>query len=210
MATHWGWYWKVKKKHLPKTLCSKLSALDASMVFKRSDFSWFRVEPMGIKARLVDDAFEVTYGKQKNKAYKIKIDKQSCNYGGYRYYFRCPLCQRRMRLLYLAQNSMLLCRKCLNLSYKTQRLRPTLRYDHMSNKIKTAIKSRGGDLDHYKKPPRMHNTNYNRLRNKQFYYESKSHQALNNELRAWYGARVEPYIDEYFDYVDENEELRKQ
>lgn len=47
--THWGWYWKVKKKHIPKTLCSKLTAIDSFKLFK-IDFYGFRIEPMGLKS----------------------------------------------------------------------------------------------------------------------------------------------------------------
>ncbi len=114
-----------------------------------------------------------------------------------------------MRILYFAQNSVFLCRKCLNLSYDTQRMRPTKRYEHTSDKIKTFIKGKGGDF-YYKKPPRMHNDTYQRLKGKQHYYESKSHQALNKELREWYSAKTTNLLlDGYFDYVDESKDWRK-
>jgi hypothetical protein len=104
-------------------------------------------------------------------------------------------------------HSIFLCRKCLNLSYLSQRLRPTHRYSNMSKKIKEQIENKGGDL--YKKPCGMQNTNYQKLRNKHFYYESKSNQATNQDLREWYGAKIEPYLDDFFDYVDESKEWKK-
>lgn len=38
--THWGWYWKVKKKHVPKRLCSEESfhAIDSFEMFKNKEF----------------------------------------------------------------------------------------------------------------------------------------------------------------------------
>lgn len=83
-------------------------------------------------------------------------------------------------------------------------MRPTKRYEHVSDKIKTFIKEKGGDLDQYKKPPRMHKDTYERLLSKQFYYENKSHQALNKELKEWYRPRTTAMLDDFFDYVDES------
>ncbi len=37
--THWGWYWRVKKNHVPKELCSwsKFCEIDSFAMFKRQD-----------------------------------------------------------------------------------------------------------------------------------------------------------------------------
>jgi hypothetical protein len=205
--THWGWYWKVKKKHVPRKLCSKLPQIDSFRFYKGTQkhniITGFIVDPLEVKAEAYPDHLKVTYRNRKEHSYTIAVDKLPCNYGGNRYFFKCPLCQKRMRFLYFAEQSIFLCRKCLNLSYQSQRLRPTNRYEHMSDKIKAAIKTKGGDLDLFKKPPRMHKGKYENLRSKQFYYECKSPQALNRELRLWHGAKVEPYLDKFFDYVDE-------
>jgi hypothetical protein len=88
-------------------------------------------------------------------------------------------------------------------------MRPTKRYEHVSDKVKAFIKDKGGNLSEYKKPPRMHNATYKRLSSKQFYYESKSHQALSKELREWYCPKTTAMLDEFFDYVDESKEWRK-
>lgn len=200
---HWGWYWKVKKKHISRTLCSKLTQIDSFKILKNNEKNGFIVQPMAIQAKPKLDHLEIIFRNKKSHSYIIPINKLTCNYGGFRYYFNCPLCQRRMRILYLAEHSIFLCRKCLNLSYKSQKLRPTRRYNSMNQKIKDFIKNKGGDLDLYKKPPRMHQSTYQKLMNKQIYYENKSHQALNKELRQWYGPRVEPFLDSFFDYVDE-------
>lgn len=199
--THWGWYWKIKKKHVPRIICSNLPSIDSFKYYKNTMMMGFTVQPLEIKGTPTPDYLIITYRKHKDFTYKIPIEKQSCNYGGIRSYFKCPLCHQRMRFLYLAEQSIFLCRKCLNLSYLSQRLRPTLRYSIMSKKIKEQIESKGGDR--YKKPHGMHNTNYQKLRDKHFYYEDKSNQAINQELREWYGAKIEPYLDSFLDYVDE-------
>jgi hypothetical protein len=205
---HWGWYWKVKKKHASRVLCSKLTSIDSFKIFKSSPSNGFTVQPLEIKAVVNGDSLQITYCNRKQTAYQIPIDKLPCNYGGFRYYFRCPLCAKRMRILYLTSQSAFLCRMCLNLAYESQQLRPTRRYWHMSDKIKSFAKHKGGDFEMYQKPPRMHAAHFQKIRSKQFYYESKSRQAANKELRKWYGPRIERHLDTFFDYVDETKNWR--
>lgn len=199
--THWGWFWKIKKKHLARTLCSKLTSIDSFKLLK-DNVSGFTVQPTDIKAKLHDSSLHVTYGKQKGHSYIIPIDKQPCNFGGFRYFFRCPLCQCRMRMLYLTDKSIFLCRQCLNLSYKSQLLRPTRRYDYMNAKITQIVENQGGDTS-WNKPKNMRKTTYQQLKSLQHYYEHMSHNAMNKELRTWYGDKIEPYLDGYFDYAPE-------
>ncbi len=208
--THWGWYWKVKKKHCARKICSNLLSIDAFKLYKGNTMTGFGVSPLDIRADARPDHLKITYRKRKEHSYTIPIDKLPCNYGGFRYFFKCPLCEKRMRFLYFAEQSLFICRGCLNLGYNSQRLRPTKRYDYMSEKVKKLVQSKGGDLKGYKKPSRMHKETYDMLRSKEFYYESKSHQALNTELRQWFGAKAEPYLDEFFDYADETKKWRKQ
>ena len=49
--------------------------------------------------------------------YKIKLASTPCSYGGIRYWFLCPKCDRRIGTLYLS--GYFLCRYCLNLTYKS-------------------------------------------------------------------------------------------
>lgn len=201
MATHWGWYWKIKKQHQPRTLCSKLASIDSFKLLKNNAFSGFTVQPIDIKAKLHEDGLHVTYGNRATHSYIIPIEKLPCHFGGFRSYFCCPLCQCRMRMLYLTDKSIFLCRGCLNLSYKSQQLRPTLRYDYMNAKIKSIITNKGNFS--WKKPKGMHTKTYEHLNSLQRYYEQKAHQAMNMELRAWYGAKMEPHLDRHFDYAPE-------
>jgi len=201
---HWGWYWKIKQKHISKKICSRLPSIDSFKLYKNNLMTGFNVQPLEINAQPTPDRLLITFRKQQHPSYAIPVIKLPCNYGGCRYYFKCPLCQRRMRILYFAEQSVFLCRKCLNLAYKSQMLRPTSRYEYMSNKVKNFIKNKDGDLGQYKKPPHMHKTTYEKVRSKQFYYENKSAQASNAELRLWHGPQIEPYLDEFFDYVCED------
>lgn len=205
---NWWWYWRIKKKHVSRTLCSKLTSIDSFKIYKKGPTHGFTVHPLEIKAIPMDNHLKISYSKQKEHSYTIPIDKLSCNYGGFRYYFRCPLCQKRMRMLYFAEKSIFLCRKCLNLGYEVQRMRPTKRYEYMSKKVKGYIKDKGGTFEGYKKPPRMHKEKYDALWEKCFYYDQKSRDAENEELREWHGPKVEPFLD-HVDYIDESKPWRK-
>lgn len=105
-----------------------------------------------------------------------------------------------MRKLYFAQQSVILCRKCLNLSYASQQLRPSKRDDYMAQKISSQIKDKGGDPTSYQKPPRISRRTFDQLRNKLHYYDHMEKHESNKELRKWHGSEMEPYLDQYFDY----------
>lgn len=196
--THWGWFWSVKNKHIPRTSCAKLTSIDSFKLLSDKS-TGFSVQPLDIKAVSKDDSLQVTYRNHKASTYTIPVDKLPCNYGGFRYFFKCPLCQSRMRLLYLAQNSIFLCRKCLNLGYDSQRLRTSNRYNYMNRKIKEQVKAKGGDLDLNQRPRGMHQGTFQKLISRQLHYDIKFRQALNQELREWYGVKAEPYLDQFFD-----------
>ena len=204
--THWGWYWKIKRKHKPKALCSRIdfSEIDSFSMFKNKELVQLvrdskdrlslEIPQYELKAVLLDDdSLNVTF---EGGSYVIPVEKKSCNFGGYSCFFRCPLCTKRMRKLYCIKGQYL-CRKCGNLGYYTQRIRPSTRYLLMSSKIKKFIESIGGDL--YRKPPRMSNNKFQKLRESYFSCERKWHQELNKELRAWFGERAETYLDDAFD-----------
>lgn len=62
--------------------------------------------------------------------HKIKIASTRPNYGGLRWWFVCPLCQKRKRVLYLSSSDYY-CRECLKLNYKSQTYRS--KYDALSD-----------------------------------------------------------------------------
>ena len=50
---------------------------------------------------------------------RLSLDRMPCNYGGYRYWFVCPFCKQRCRIVYY-HGSIWQCRKCANLVYESQ------------------------------------------------------------------------------------------
>lgn len=75
-------------------------------------------------AKLIYKTSSTAEGERKYE-YDIRITSTSCNYGGYRYWFICPLikdgikCTNRVRKLYSHQGYFG-CRKCLELTYASQ------------------------------------------------------------------------------------------
>ncbi len=180
---HWGWYWKIKLKHSRKRLCCNLPIIDSFVLFKKDQKYTFTVPGYQLTAIPSDECFKVTYGKNKQHSYTIPFEKQSCNYGGYRYFFRCPICKKRMRKLYFTSGAFL-CRKCLNLGYHSQILVPSTRNMLLTSKIEKLLKSKGGDL--YEKPKYMKQKTFEKLRDKYFEYEEKWHNGIRKELLSYY------------------------
>ncbi len=144
-----------------------------------------------------DGHLKVSYGKDRNRSYRIPIKQVSCNYGGFRYYFQCPLCHEQMRFLYHAERSCLfLCRICLNLSYESQQLRPTRRFIYMANNITQMISEQGGNVSLGQKPPHMHRATYKALCEKVHVYTKKSRSALKHDITQWFGPEKAAMLDE--------------
>lgn len=93
----------------------------------------------------------------------IWFDHTACNFGGMRAWFSCPRCYRRAALIYAA-GKRFLCRKCCNLSYKSQNWNKTDRLLHKAQKIRVQL---GGSGDLAKafppKPKGMHFVTYCKL-----------------------------------------------
>ena len=204
MATHWGWYWKVKMKHKSKSLCSWLnfSDLDSFKLFNNSDFNLW-LEESKDRIMFVMPHYKLTIRVQddnslsvqsNNGSYTIPVEKKSCNYGGFYYFFHCPKCSSRMRKLYFSKGKYL-CRKCANLSYYSQQLRPSMRNWYAGNKIETLLKNKGGSL--HLKPQRMTYRTFQRLRIKYVKYDEQSDNEECKELILWYGNKISEGIDWY-------------
>ncbi len=77
-----------------------------------------------------------------------------CNYGGERPWFRCPACDRRVLLLYIAPGSSLFrCRHCHDLAYVSQQCDPN---DRLLLRIRNIQRRLGGDPAHllpWRAPP---------------------------------------------------------
>lgn len=215
--THWGWYWKIKKKNMPRRLCcsnTRLHEIDSFSMYNKyyqielvrasADKSVLYIPRYNLKAYLQDD--DSLLVKFQQGSYVIPLEKMPCNYGGHYYFFHCPCCNKRMRKLYCLEGRYI-CRSCGNLAYYTQRVRPSERFLLMEMDVKKYVKNRGGALKIWngnfiesEKPPRMHRRTFQKLKDRAVYYEAKNGQALNKELRSWYGSAADMYRDEFFEY----------
>lgn len=197
---HWGWYWNVKRGHTPKARCSwqRFSTIDSFSMFKNTallnmikqskDRISLTIPEYNLTAILNDDdSLAVQFD---GGSYVILVEKKSCNFGGFYYFFRCPGCNARMRKLYCIQGRYL-CRKCGNLAYHCQKLRTSERYALMRCKVKDTLQNKGGSLN--KRPPRMQEHTFQKMRQKYVTYDEKSFDALNNELGLWFGYEGDCY-----------------
>src|SRR5882724_4582697 len=72
--------------------------------------------------RLEDDFYlEMAHRGPNNNQSTINFVETKCNYGGSRWWFECPSCQRRCAKLYEKKDDFY-CRKCLNLEYTSHRI----------------------------------------------------------------------------------------
>lgn len=56
------------------------------------------------------------------EGYRLLLNRSITGFGGTRYWFSCPMCQRRSGVLYRHPMSAAVgCRKCLNLDYRSHR-----------------------------------------------------------------------------------------
>ncbi len=67
---------------------------------------------------------------------EVFLDKSYCGYGGFRYWFLCPACEKRYRILYMKDG--LICRKCGKLTYASQQRTKTDCYYFYQKAIKLA------------------------------------------------------------------------
>ncbi|MQW92229.1 hypothetical protein GFH30_03255 [Acinetobacter wanghuae] len=69
--------------------------------------------------------------------YDVNVVKTSCNYGGSRYWFRCPSCHKHVAKLYF-KVCIFLCRECHSLNYTSQQ-RSKHSVSNNENDIKMAL-----------------------------------------------------------------------
>ena len=107
--------------------------------------------------------FEWTNNKQ-----ELTICTTACHFGGFRQWWRCPRCGRRLAILYYLVDAFA-CRHCNNLVHGS-RLESAIR---RANKRSNKSRSRLGDNSHIK-PKGMHWKTFRRLR----------HRAMEDKMRA--------------------------
>lgn len=79
---------------------------------------------------LIRFQYTVTYcstGRKQNLDYYTRIESTPCFFGGVRWWFYCPKCGRRCRILYLPpEHTTFACRVCFNLTYASQQEGPSI------------------------------------------------------------------------------------
>jgi len=106
----------------------------------------------------------------------ISILHSACSYGGYRQWFSCPRCKRRVAVVVLYP-PVIACRHCLNLTYSSQNEHTAYRALRRRNKIGDRI----GIKDQFNaysvsKPKGMHWETFNRLM-RQYEFEDEFSEA---------------------------------
>lgn len=97
--------------------------------------------------------------------YPVALEWLPCHYGGSRAWFRCPACNRRVALLYVAE--LFACRHCHKLAYTSQRECSEDRRIRQMEKYRERLGWEPGFLNGRGiKPPRMHWRTFNWLRTK--------------------------------------------
>ena len=99
------------------------------------------------------------YDESERKEVKLSIGLTStpCNYGGVRWWFRCPYCQRRAAVLFI-MGSALRCATCSRMSYASQRGDAINRTWIKQQKLEAKL------IKGWQKPKRMRLKTYERLR----------------------------------------------
>ena len=107
----------------------------------------------------------------------VSLDKTRCNYGDYRYWFKCPRCNKRSGVLY-NQHGEFLCRQCHKLPYSSQRESDVYRLVRKIRKIRRRLNvSYNLSEPILTKPKGMHWKTFEYLRKKEMILSQKYAQA---------------------------------
>jgi hypothetical protein len=94
----------------------------------------------------------------------ISLDQTPCNYGGFRTWFLCPRCERRVGVLYGA-GKYFLCRHCYDLTYVTQQEDEATRLIRKARRIRKRLGASDDLMEPVLlKPKNMHWATFHRLR----------------------------------------------
>lgn len=108
-------------------------------------------------------------GEKESIEEKINLEKTKCNYGGYRYWFVCPRCNEKYRILYI-RNNRYRCRFCNKVNYYIQQANKDgglMQVREKMSRIEKKLKhdEYAGYYPH-SKPKGMHWNTYNELMNR--------------------------------------------
>jgi len=109
-------------------------------------------------------------GSWENIEQAVRFDWTSCHFGGWRYWFLCPRCDRRIEVLYGA-GKYFWCRHCYRLTYGSQQEREGDRMLRKAQNIREKLGVSPGDLPSFK-PRNMHQKTFDKLRIDLLKYEN--------------------------------------
>ena len=117
---------------------------------------------------------------------EILFDKTRCNYGGYRQWFLCTRCSRRVAILYGA-GKYFHCRHCCNLTYDTQNSSWLQRIFDRANKLKKKLGGEPGlAYPVPRKPKGMHWKTYDRIKAEIHRLEEFGEVQMEAKYGQWY------------------------
>ena len=94
--------------------------------------------------------------------YSIQVSKTPCNYGGYRHWWLCPKCSKRVSVLYCA--GVYVCRHCIGANYGSQLQQPIDRLFSRADTIRQRLGWQSGIAHgNQGRPKGMHHRTYERL-----------------------------------------------
>jgi hypothetical protein len=126
-----------------------------------------------------------SYGGRELQGYRVTLAWTDCHFGGSRVWFRCPRCDGRVAKLFLDEGHFA-CRVCHQLAYLSQSDDQFGAFHRRIGKIKQKL---GGEDDCSRKPKRMHEQTFKRLRKKLVDTESQLYQVVSptmlKSLKRW-------------------------
>lgn len=114
-----------------------------------------------------DDAMNIKvdyFYKDKSYSYRIQLSQTIPHYGGYRYWWLCPSCSKRVSVLFCA--GVFVCRHCINTPYGSQLQQPIDRLFSRAEAIRRRLGWQAGIAHgNQGRPKHMHFSTYYRLVN---------------------------------------------
>lgn len=153
--------WHVKAEHCRKIDARRWAREGILQAGRSGDWSWTdpdtgeRLASIGYSAG--PEAVRLIYSMNSTPMQQhVPILKTGCNYGGWRYWFGCPSCGKRVAVLYL-RNRGFACRKCNRIAYASQSEDALGRTWRKQSKIEWRLG------EHWQRPKGMHQSTHERL-----------------------------------------------
>lgn len=173
--------WRSKKLYTTSLL--RLNVSEVMKFHGKNPGSSFTVGDISIKVK--DESLVLgREGDEPLHFTSVDLALVSCNYGGYRYFCCCPVCEKRVQSLYLCK-TIFACRHCLNLIYPSQNETLSFRLYKKSKKIKSML-----DGQEWTKPKWMRWKTYDGLRTEYLTLEDLREISDMLSLRNIYSAKT--------------------